>query len=77
LGIAVGSDSATAIEAADMVLLDSFAAMVEAVEYGRVAYGKQDTKTFDVVVSSNVSLDNLKKRSTLYYRQATPPNSGL
>jgi sodium/potassium-transporting ATPase subunit alpha len=55
IGIAMGSGSAIAIEAADMVLLDSFAAIVEAVKYGRVAYGKQDPqKTFDVAVSSNV-----------------------
>jgi sodium/potassium-transporting ATPase subunit alpha len=55
IGIAMGSGSAIAIEAADMVLLDSFAAIVEAVKYGRVAYGMQDSqKTFDVVVSSNV-----------------------
>lgn len=41
IGIAMGSGSAIAIEAADMVLLDSFAAIVEALKYGRVAYGKQ------------------------------------
>lgn len=38
VGIAMGSGSDIAIEAADMVLLDSFAAIVEAVHYGRVAY---------------------------------------
>ena len=42
IGIAMGSGSAIAIEASDMVLLDSFAAIVEAVKYGRVAYGKQE-----------------------------------
>lgn len=40
IGIAMGSGSDIAIEAADMVLLDSFSAVVEAVKYGRVAYGK-------------------------------------
>jgi sodium/potassium-transporting ATPase subunit alpha len=38
VGIALGSGSAIAIEAADMVLLDSFAAIVEAVKYGRLVY---------------------------------------
>ena len=38
IGIAMGSGSDIAIEAADMVLLDSFAAIVEAVRYGRVVY---------------------------------------
>lgn len=38
VGIAMGSGSDIAIEAADMVLLDSFAAIVEAVRYGRVVY---------------------------------------
>ena len=39
IGIAMGSGSDIAIEAADMVLLDSFAAIVEAVQYGRLVYG--------------------------------------
>ncbi|EME45193.1 hypothetical protein DOTSEDRAFT_71046 [Dothistroma septosporum NZE10] len=38
IGIAMGSGSDIAIEAADMVLLDSFAAIIEAVKYGRVVY---------------------------------------
>ena len=38
VGIAMGSGSDVAIEAADMVLLDSFAGIVEAVLYGRVSY---------------------------------------
>lgn len=38
IGIAMGSGSDIAIEAADMVLLDSFAAIVEAVKYGRLVY---------------------------------------
>lgn len=40
IGIAMGSGSDVAIEAADMVLLDSFAAIVEAVRYGRVVFGE-------------------------------------
>jgi sodium/potassium-transporting ATPase subunit alpha len=49
IGIAMGSGSDIAIEAADMVLLDSFAAIVEAVKYGRVVFGKSpcyDTTPF-------------------------------
>ena len=38
IGIAMGSGSDIAIEASDMVLLESFSAMVEAVEYGRVVF---------------------------------------
>lgn len=38
VGIAMGSGSDVAVEASDMVLLDSFSAIVEAVLYGRVAY---------------------------------------
>lgn len=38
IGIAMGSGSDIAIEAADMVLLDSFAAIVQAVLYGRLVY---------------------------------------
>lgn len=38
IGIAMGSGSDIAIEAADMVLLDSFASIVEAVQYGRVVF---------------------------------------
>lgn len=38
IGIALGSGSDIAIEAADMVLLESFGAIVEAVQYGRVVF---------------------------------------
>lgn len=38
IGIAMGSGSEIAIESADMVLLDSFAAIVEAVQYGRLVF---------------------------------------
>lgn len=38
IGIALGSGSDIAIEAADMVLLESFSAIVEAVQYGRVVF---------------------------------------
>jgi sodium/potassium-transporting ATPase subunit alpha len=38
VGIALGSGSDIAIEAADMVLLDSFSAVVEAVKSGRVVF---------------------------------------
>ena len=39
IGIAMGGGSDVALEAADMILLDSFAAIVEAVKYGRVVFG--------------------------------------
>ena len=38
IGISMGSGSDIAIEASDMVLLDSFSAMVEAVAYGRTVF---------------------------------------
>jgi sodium/potassium-transporting ATPase subunit alpha len=38
IGIALGSGSDIAIEAADMVLLESFSAVVEALQYGRVVF---------------------------------------
>jgi sodium/potassium-transporting ATPase subunit alpha len=38
IGIALGSGSDIAIEAADMVLLESFSAVVQAVQYGRVVF---------------------------------------
>lgn len=38
IGIALGSGSDIAIEAADMVLLESFSAIVEAVVYGRTVF---------------------------------------
>jgi sodium/potassium-transporting ATPase subunit alpha len=38
IGIALGSGSDIAIEAADMVLLDSFSAIVEALKYGRMVF---------------------------------------
>ncbi|KAF2232119.1 putative H /K ATPase alpha subunit [Viridothelium virens] len=38
IGIAMGSGSEVAMEAADMVLLDSFSAIIEAIKYGRVVF---------------------------------------
>ncbi|KAI0397631.1 hypothetical protein F5Y17DRAFT_414011 [Xylariaceae sp. FL0594] len=38
IGIALGSGSDIAIEASDMVLLESFSSIVEAVQYGRVVF---------------------------------------
>ncbi|KAH8662348.1 putative H /K ATPase alpha subunit [Xylariales sp. PMI_506] len=38
VGIAMGSGSDIAIEAADMVLLDTFSSVVDAVQYGRVVF---------------------------------------
>jgi sodium/potassium-transporting ATPase subunit alpha len=42
IGIALGSGSDIAIEAADMVLLDSFSAIVSAIISGRLVFGKCD-----------------------------------
>ncbi len=38
IGIALGSGSDIAIEAADLILLESFSAIVDAVEYGRTVF---------------------------------------
>lgn len=38
IGIAIGGGSDIAMEAADMILLDSFSSVVEAVRYGRVVF---------------------------------------
>ncbi len=38
IGIALGSGSEIALEAADMVLLESFSVVVDAVQYGRVVF---------------------------------------
>jgi P-type E1-E2 ATPase len=43
IGIALGSGSDIAIEAADMVLLDSFSAIVSAIISGRLVFGKCST----------------------------------
>lgn len=59
IGIAMGSGSDIAIEASDMVLLESFAAIVEAVKYGRVAYGKPEARSSLPITLTRT--DNLKK----------------
>jgi P-type E1-E2 ATPase len=59
VGIAMGSGSDVAIEAADMVLLDSFAAIVEALRYGRVVFGK----LFILRLRQCVIIANLNRKS--------------
>jgi sodium/potassium-transporting ATPase subunit alpha len=61
IGIAMGSGSDIAIEAADMVLLDSFAAIVEAVKYGRVVFGIFSSSSSDIILTNLIIVDNLKK----------------
>ena len=51
----MGSGSEIAIEAADMVLLDSFAAIIEAVRYGRVVYDNLK-KTITLLAARRVLL---------------------
>jgi sodium/potassium-transporting ATPase subunit alpha len=58
VGIAMGSGSDVAIEAADMVLLDSFAAIVEALRYGRVVFGKPSGRSGIMIL---MPVENLKK----------------
>lgn len=60
VGIAMGSGSDVAIEASDMVLLDSFAAIVEALRYGRVVFGKL-MMIKQIRTISNLTTENLKK----------------
>src|ERR1700744_5970231 len=60
IGIAMGSGSDVAIEASDMVLLDSFAAIVEALRYGRVVFGKL-MMIKQIRTISNLTIENLKK----------------
>jgi sodium/potassium-transporting ATPase subunit alpha len=55
IGIAMGSGSDIAIEAADMVLLDSFAAIVQAVMYGRLVFDNLK-KTVSVIAADTSSL---------------------
>jgi len=38
IGVAIGNGSEVAIEAADIILLDSFSAIITAIEYGRLAF---------------------------------------
>jgi sodium/potassium-transporting ATPase subunit alpha len=52
VGIAMGSGSDVAIEASDMVLLDSFAAIVEALRYGRVVFGRTNPQELLEVISN-------------------------
>lgn len=60
VGVALGSGSDIAIEAADMVLLESFSAIVEAVKYGRLVYGMLWVGR-SVVFLADKRIDNLKK----------------
>lgn len=61
VGVALGSGSDIAIEAADMVLLESFSAILEAVKYGRLVYGTASSLSSCSRTLLTQLLDNLKK----------------
>ncbi|KAI5815821.1 hypothetical protein BZA77DRAFT_73418 [Pyronema omphalodes] len=55
VGISLGSGSDIAIEAADMVLLESFSAIVEAVKYGRVVFDNLKKTIFYLLPAGSFS----------------------
>ena len=55
IGSALGSGSDIAIEAADMVLLESFSAIVEAVQYGRVGFDNLKKTIADLLLAGSFS----------------------
>ena len=77
IGIALGSSSDIAIEASDMVLLDSFSAIVEAVQYGGLPYNLQSYLEFCAdslqVESSTITS---RKRLPISFLQDHFPNFG-
>lgn len=75
IGIAMGSGSDIAIEAADMVLLDSFAAICQAVLYGRLVYDNLK-KTVSDVVSTLMPMMLTFTRSSTSSQPEVSVNSG-
>lgn len=67
IGIALGSGSDIAIEAADMVLLESFAAVVEAVKNGRVVFDNLK-KVIAYLLPAGRSVDSLSSTRGLRNR---------
>lgn len=80
VGIALGSGSDIAMEAADMVLLDTFSSVVVAVQYGRVVFDnlKKASQGCHTIRRSDRALTNTGLRSLpISYLRVASQNSGL
>lgn len=77
IGIALGSGSDIAIEASDMVLLDSFSAIVEAVQYGGLSRNLQSYLKVcaDILQVESYTITS-RKRLPISFLQDHFPNFG-
>lgn len=77
IGIALGSGSDIAIEASDMVLLDSFSAIVEAVQYGGLPrHLLSYLKVCADILQAESSTITSRKRLPISFLRDHFPNSG-